>query len=293
MLEKVDICPLCSSGHFNEYLVCKDYTVSKEDFTITQCDQCKLLLTSPRPTADTLSNYYQSEDYISHQNKSTNPINFIYKLARYFTIKSKVNLLNRFANKGNVLDIGCGTGHFLKACKSNGWSIAGVEPDPTAREIASAQTGMAVKNDLHLIENNTFDAITLWHVLEHVADLNLYIEKLYTLLDKNGIMIVAVPNYRSYDAQYYQKYWAAYDVPRHLYHFDQDTMKQLMHNHQLKVKEVVPMKLDAFYVSLLSEGYKQRGAMKYPLSIINGWKSNRYAKKNNKNYSSLIYIITK
>ncbi|ELR70668.1 SAM-dependent methyltransferase [Fulvivirga imtechensis AK7] len=292
MLEKVDNCPLCNGGHFNDYIVCEDFTVSHEKFTITQCDQCHLLLTNPRPTAETISSYYQSENYISHQNKSTNPINLIYKIARHFTIKSKIRLLKRLTTTGKVLDVGCGTGHFLKACQKEGWQAMGVEPDPTARAIASDKTGIQITNTLFKLET-TFDIITLWHVLEHVSDLTSYLTKLYDLLDNNGTIIVAVPNYRSFDAQHYKEYWAGYDVPRHLYHFDQDAMLRLMAKHQLKVREIVPMKLDAYYVSMLSEGYKRPGLKKYVNSFITGWKSNIYAKKNNKNYSSLIYIITK
>lgn len=293
MFEKLDHCPLCNSGHFSNYMICKDFTVSHEDFALVRCDSCDFLFTNPRPAGDKLKDYYQSEDYISHSNKSNNPINFAYKIARHFTIKSKVKLANAQGQKGKLLDIGCGTGHFLSACKQENWNISGVEPDPGARALARQNTQVEIVDNISRITQSGFNVITLWHVLEHIPDLNDFIKRLGTLLAQDGTIIVAVPNYKSYDARHYKEYWAAYDVPRHLYHFEQATMKALMKNHGLKIKQVLPMKLDAYYVSLLSETYQGKGLSKYPNSAIIGYKSNVYAKKHNNNYSSLIYIIRK
>ncbi|MTI26858.1 class I SAM-dependent methyltransferase, partial [Fulvivirga kasyanovii] len=220
MLETLNTCPLCDSGHFNNYLTCKDYTVSGEEFNLVTCTNCSFTFTNPRPKAEDLSQYYQSQDYISHSNKSNSPVNIIYKIARNFTLKKKVALINSLNKKGSMLDIGCGTGHFISACKEDGWAINGVEPDENARKMATDKTAINISADIKDVEQTEFDVITMWHVLEHIPNLNDFMQILAHKLKETGKLIVAVPNYKSHDAQYYKQYWAAYDVPRHLYHFD-------------------------------------------------------------------------
>ncbi|GAA0891985.1 class I SAM-dependent methyltransferase [Fulvivirga kasyanovii] len=293
MLETLNTCPLCDSGHFNNYLTCKDYTVSGEEFNLVTCTNCSFTFTNPRPKAEDLSQYYQSQDYISHSNKSNSPVNIIYKIARNFTLKKKVALINSLNKKGSMLDIGCGTGHFISACKEDGWAINGVEPDENARKMATDKTAINISADIKDVEQTEFDVITMWHVLEHIPNLNDFMQILAHKLKETGKLIVAVPNYKSHDAQYYKQYWAAYDVPRHLYHFDQESLGRLATKYQLKINKILPMTLDAYYVSLLSEAYKGAGILKFFKAPIRGFISNQKAKNNNFNYSSLIYILSK
>lgn len=290
----MDHCPLCHSGHYHSYLECKDYTVSKEHFQLVQCDACDFVFTNPRPAADELGQYYESEEYISHSNKSNDLVNTVYKIVRNFTLRSKTNLLNKLQpSQGQLLDMGCGTGEFIHSCQQSGWNIQGIEPSPHAREQAEQLNGLTIHKDLfNLPDEAQFDAITLWHVLEHVPDLGATVEKLKRILKQQGVLVVAVPNYQAKDAALYGEHWAAYDVPRHLYHFSQQTMAKLMKAHGLKVDSIRPMKLDAFYVSLLSEKYKHQ-SQNYLRAVWNGWKSNRWAQRHENNYSSLIYIIRK
>ncbi|UII22340.1 class I SAM-dependent methyltransferase [Fulvivirga ligni] len=293
MLETLSQCPICEGTTFTDQFTCKDYTVSKEKFTVVRCNSCKFLFTNPRPAEQNLGEYYQSEDYISHSNQSNNPINFIYKIARQYTLKGKLKLVNTLQpNKGYILDIGCGTGHFLETCEADGWKTTGVEPDETARKYSINKVEHLYES-IDQVPDETFNVISMWHVLEHIPNLNGFMKHIQRLLKSNGCFIVAVPNHESMDAQMYKEQWAAYDVPRHLYHFDQQSMQSLMAKYGMKIDAVKPMKLDSFYVSLLSETYKGSGVTKYAKSLINGLKSNSYAKKNKNNYSSLIYIITK
>lgn len=290
MFVKIESCPICSNNLFNNVLVAQDYLVSNESFAITECTNCHLRITSPRPSNAELNKYYQSDNYISHTGKANNPINLIYKLVRAFTLRQKYRLINKRVSMGTILDFGCGTGDLLHYFQKKGWNINGVEPDLKARQIASKKTNTEILSDLP--ESKTkYSAITLWHVLEHLPNLNSTIEKLKSMLDKKGRIFVAVPNYESFDAQYYKEYWAAYDLPRHLYHFTPKTMKKLMKRHKLKIKDIIPMYFDSFYVSLLSEKYKN-GNNKYLSAIKTGIKSNQLARKNNM-YSSLIYVIKK
>ncbi|HNP18394.1 MAG TPA: class I SAM-dependent methyltransferase [Fulvivirga sp.] len=293
MFEKLEQCPACGNTTFRNHIICKDYTVSQEEFAIVQCDKCNLQFTNPRPDKLNLGKYYQSEDYISHADKTFGLTDIIYKLVRRFTLQQKLKLVSNLNTSKTMLDYGCGTGYFLKEGQKAKWTIAGIEPNEKARMIANQQLNGIVEESLDLIPtDNKFGIISLWHVLEHVFDLNTTIEQLVTHLDKNGFMVVAVPNPLSYDATYYKKYWAAYDLPRHLYHFTPDTLKVVAKKHGLKIVDVIPMKFDAYYVSLLSEKYKT-GSNKYLKSIVTGYKSNSYAKKHDNNYSSLIYILSK
>ncbi len=292
MYEKIDRCPLCNEGTFQTHVIAKDHLVSKESFAIVSCTNCGFKFTSPRPTKNEISNYYQSDEYISHANKSNSLINIAFKIARAFTVKSKVALVKKYSKSRNILDFGCGTGNFLHECAKQNIVSYGLEPDNKAREIAEKNKRINVVSNLSLLPNEIrFDVITLWHVLEHVHDLTATIEILRKKLIDKGTLIVAVPNVNSWDAQHYKENWAAYDVPRHLYHFEVSTMTKLMTNQKFKKIAIVPQKLDSFYVSLLSEKYLEH-KNKFLKAINNGLKSNRNAEQNNM-YSSLIYIFSK
>jgi 2-polyprenyl-3-methyl-5-hydroxy-6-metoxy-1,4-benzoquinol methylase len=293
MYKRIDICPLCKSKNIKNLIICKDFLVSGESFAINECENCTFKFTNPRPLDEELSKYYQSEDYISHSNKSNSFRHIIYKIVRNYTLKKKLKLINSLSEKGNILDVGCGTGEFLKVCSSNHWKVSGVEPDFKARKKSEKLLNISIYDDVFNCEHyNTFQIITLWHVLEHLPDIHANIKHLKKILAKGGRILFALPNVDSFDSKIYKEYWAAYDVPRHLYHFNQNTFKKLMKQHGMEVKKIIPMKLDAFYISLLSERYKNK-YFNYIKSFISGWKSNSYAKKNKNNYSSLIYIVKK
>ena len=297
MYQKLEVCPLCGNSRYINYLICEDHAVSHESFAIVECDSCHFKFTNPIPSSGQLSQYYESENYISHTNKANSIINLVYKLIRFFTLKRKVGLIekHRRGKKKRLLDMGCGTGDFLFSAQKAGWQISGVEPSAGARTKAVALTNVEIYKTLEDIDpstSNKFTAITLWHVLEHVEDLSETIKHLHSLLSKNGSLFIAVPNPMSLDAQIYKQFWAGFDVPRHLYHFTQETMLQLLKKHGFKVANTLPMTWDAYYISLMSEKYKH-GSNRYINSFINGYKSNSYAKSNSNNYSSLIYIAHK
>jgi 2-polyprenyl-3-methyl-5-hydroxy-6-metoxy-1,4-benzoquinol methylase len=293
-LEVINNCPICDKSIFEDYIECIDNTVSKENFKIVECENCNFKFTNPRPNEDEIGEYYKSETYISHTNTNKGIIAKLYQLVRKQTLKSKLSILNKLdVSKKSVLDIGCGTGMFLEVCKNNGWSIDGIEPDDDARNLAERHLNKKIeKNILESFNSNTFDIITMWHVLEHVHRLNETIEWIQNCLNFGGYLIIAVPNYKSKDAQEFKENWAAYDLPRHLYHFSQDSIYQLMTKNNFELVESLPMYYDSFYVSMLSTKYKY-GKVNYIESVLKGIKSNIWAKQNSKNYSSLIYIFKK
>jgi 2-polyprenyl-3-methyl-5-hydroxy-6-metoxy-1,4-benzoquinol methylase len=264
---------------------------------LCKCTSCNLIFTNPRPEEESIDKYYQSEDYISHQNKGNNFTNIIYKWVRNITIKNKIRWLNKYSeNKGSLLDIGCGTGYFLQAAKNAGWQTQGIEPNNTAREIAKKQK-IKVKKDLsNLKKEKKFSAISLYHVLEHIHQLRKTGKKIVDLLEDTGTIFIAVPNHRSFDAKKYGTYWAAYDVPRHLYHFNQETIAKFADEMGLKIISIEPMRFDSYYVSLLSEPYlnPDKGQMaRWLKALVTGYKSNRWGKENDNNYSSLLFILKK
>jgi 2-polyprenyl-3-methyl-5-hydroxy-6-metoxy-1,4-benzoquinol methylase len=271
------------------FLNCKDFTVSGEYYEVMSNPKFEMLVTSPIPTD--LENYYKSEDYISHTDSKKSILDKVYQSIRNITLKRKLTLINSFKTKTkNILDVGAGTGDFLNVCKKNGWNVIGVEPSIDAINIA-AKKGVFLNEDLYEIKNKKFDVITLWHVLEHVEMLSDYITKLKDLLSENGRLIIAVPNYKSYDAKFYKEFWAAFDVPRHLWHFSQSAIQKIFSEEKMIVEQTIPMKFDAYYVSLLSEKYKT-GKMNPIKAFYRGFVSNLKAKKTSE-YSSLIYILKK
>lgn len=298
-------CPVCSSSSVNPILLTKDYTVSGKKFPVWQCSNCLLRFTQDVPGIDTIGNYYKSEDYISHTNTSKGLINSLYQLVRKRTLKQKRKLVSKIAEKkqGQLLDVGSGTGAFVNEMKKNGWQVEGLEPDAGAREVAKKNFDCELKNvdDFFNLPPNAFDVITLWHVLEHVHNLQNYIRQLKNLLKHDGKLIIAVPNFTSYDASFYKEYWAAYDVPRHLYHFSPSSMKFLIEKNEMKISDYKPMWFDSFYVSLLSSKYKNArrhdpvglGKTNWLSAIWVGSVSNLKALNNRKKCSSLIYVVEK
>ncbi|NOQ91313.1 MAG: methyltransferase domain-containing protein [Flavobacteriaceae bacterium] len=277
----------------NKVLTCQDYTVSNENFDLILDEKLDMLITSPQPKEDELSKYYESEAYISHTDASKSLFDKVYQTVKNYTIKQKIKLINSLNSENKtILDIGCGTGDFLEACKNNDWKITGVEPNEGARNLTIKKTEISIHTNIEeILENdsNKFDVITMWHVLEHVPNLQEYITSLKNLLRPNGVLIIAVPNYKSYDAVYYGKFWAAYDVPRHLWHFSQKSINLLFKDFGLELVKTLPMKFDAYYVSLLSEKYKSGQSNPFK-AFYRGFLSNLKA-KHNMEYSSLIYFL--
>jgi len=271
------------------FLTVKDHSVSKEIFELYHDETLDMLITFPQPDLENLGKYYESEDYISHTDNKRSLFEKAYHFVKNIALKNKLNLINgEQSQKGRILDIGAGTGDFLLTAKNNGWETVGVEPSERAKNIA-IQKGISFVNEISDLQNNSFDVITMWHVLEHVPNLELQIQELKRLLKPTGTLIVAVPNFKSYDAQHYKTFWAAYDVPIHFWHFSKKAIQSLFEKVDMKLEKVLPMKFDSFYVSLLSEKYKT-GKMNYISAFFIGLKSNLKA-GSTKEYSSHIYVL--
>jgi len=269
------------------FLSCKDFTVSGEEYDVVLNEKYNMLVTQPVPFD--LGSYYESENYISHTDSKKSLFDKVYQFVKKQSLQKKLTLINSFkTEQKTILDVGAGTGDFLNICKNNNWEVFGTEPNSSARNLAK-EKGVALEKDLSFYQNKKFDVITLWHVLEHVRDLSNFIKQLKQLLKPNGRLVIAVPNFKSYDAKHYKQFWAAFDVPRHLFHFSQEAIQKLFLEVNMKVEKTLPMKYDSYYVSLLSEKYKS-GKSNPLKSFWIGFKSNQKAKRSSE-YSSLIYVI--
>ena len=294
-MEKIK-CPVCSSLESLHFLSVKDYTVSGEVFDLLKCSDCSFVFTSNPPSKAEIGQYYQSSAYISHTDNKKGIFDGVYQIIRAITLKGKRKLIEHITAgiKGNILDYGCGTGAFIKEMKNKGWHVSGIEPDLGAREKASLLTGIEIFDieSLGSFQSESMDVISLWHVLEHVHDLDHVMMKFNEILKTNGVLLIAVPNRTSYDAIHYSAHWAAYDVPRHLYHFTPDTFDVLLTKYGFTKSFIKPMWFDSFYVSLLSEKYKN-GKMNVFSAFAVGLISNIKALLKPGTCSSQIYIYRK
>lgn len=273
----------------NIYLHIKDYSVSNENFDLLIDTDLQLLKTYPQPKLENLNKYYESQNYISHTDSNRTLFEKIYQIVKKFSIKQKVKLISKYQpQKGVLFDIGAGTGDFLVAAKSKNWQTKGFEPNKNAKNLAISK-GITFSESIESVENQSVNVVTMWHVLEHVPDINYQMKQIKRILKPNGILIVAVPNYQSFDANYYKQFWAGFDVPRHLWHFSKKSIEIIVSHENMKLIKIKPMLFDSFYVSLLSEKYKT-GKMNFFKAFYIGFISNCKGLFS-KEFSSHIYII--
>lgn len=287
-------CPICGQANWQPVFPVIDQLVSKQSFTLIECGQCRVRITQDAPGPAAAGAYYQSDEYISHSNTGRGLINQLYKLVRRRTLRQKVKWVERALGRagGRILDVGSGTGGFVSALRRSGWRADGLEPDRTAREVALRDFGISLMDadQLTKLPAAEFDCITLWHVLEHVHDLNGYLQAFHRLLKPGGRLLLALPNHHSWDAHYFRQWWAAYDVPRHLYHFAPDSVRTLAARNGFTCVSLRPMWYDAFYIALLSHQH-QTGKSRWVSSIYVGLRSNLTTLFNRERGSSLIYEL--
>ncbi|MEI6150895.1 MAG: class I SAM-dependent methyltransferase [Chitinophagia bacterium] len=290
-------CPICNKEDISTLLYTKDYSLTGEDFQIIQCSHCTLEYTDPAPSKEDIAPYYNFPSYISHTDSKEGFVNKIYHKVRNLTLTQKTNWVQSLftGHKGQLLEVGAGTGAFAHSMSKKGWKVTALEPDESSRNKALENYNIQLLpiEKLNDLDSASYEVITLWHVLEHVHDLNEYMKLFHRLLKPNGRLVIAVPNYTSYDAGFYKKHWAAYDVPRHLYHFSPMSMHYLTKKHKMFIVQKLPMWFDSFYVSLLSEKYKQSGMLGMLRAFFIGCISNLAALRNTDRGSSIIYEIKK
>jgi len=285
-------CPACGSDRLLAAGEVQDFSVSRQLFPLLACKECTLRFTQHAPVAEAAAPFYQFEQYISHTNTSKGLISKVYQWVRKFTLRQKRKLVekNSGIKAGHLLDLGCGTGAFAATMQRAGWQVTALEPDAGARKVALEQFGVQAADsaEFYTLPAAQFDVITLWHVLEHMHDLKKVLKQLHTLLKPQGMLFIAVPNFTSYDATVFGEHWAAYDVPRHLYHFSPQAMRSLLSSHQLVLTDTFPMWFDSFYVSLLSTAYRS-GRTQAGKAMLTGLLSNVKALADKEKCSSLIY----
>ena len=290
MYKKLELCPSCENSGFNNLLIAKDNLVSHESFAIVECQRCRLLFTNPRPNDSRLANYYNSNNYISHNDKKISIQNILYRIVRKITINQKIKLIKKYHPSGKLLDYGTGSGAFLRQAVKH-FGIKGIEPNKRAIKQAPSSIKKDIYENIDQIKSDhKFDIITMWHVLEHLPNLKITFNEIKNLLSSKGHLFIAVPNPNSWDSKQYGAKWAGYDVPRHLYHFNRNTLSYFLKQYGLRIVDIKSMKFDAYYISMLTEKYR-----KNPYSFIRGlfmgYRSNQSASLNGE-YSSLLYIVS-
>ena len=293
---KIDKCPLCGKQHFDKVHTCVDHYATGESFDLYRCHSCGFMFTQNSPSEDVIGRYYDSPDYISHSDTHKGLMNSVYHRVRQYMLSQKFSIIRKHSSvhKGKLLDIGCGTGYFPHYMKQQGWHVAGIEKSPQARKFAEEHFGLHIQppEALHGMGEKEYDVVTLWHVMEHLQHLNETWDTLHTILKDYGLLVVAVPNYTSTDAKIYGHMWAAYDVPRHLWHFSPDTMRQFAQKHGFTQEASLPMPFDAFYVSMLTEKY-QKKKLTFMRGTLWGAYSWLTTLTNKERSSSVIYIFRK
>lgn len=295
--EPFNPCPICNKIDFANLLHTKDYSLTNESFEIIECAHCTLRYTFPIPSIDQIAPYYNFPEYISHTDTTSGWMNKMYHAVRNRTLDQKSSWVQSLFTgyKGKLLEVGAGTGAFAHCMKEKQWEVTALEPDASSRKKALENYNVELQTPetLFKIPENSHDVICLWHVLEHVHDLKGYMKAFKSILKPNGRLIIAVPNYTSYDAQYYKKYWAAYDVPRHLYHFSPTSIQLLLKQFDMHLVQTKPMWYDSYYVSLLSEKYKKSGFIGIIRALVIASISNLNAINDSQRASSVIYEIKK
>jgi 2-polyprenyl-3-methyl-5-hydroxy-6-metoxy-1,4-benzoquinol methylase len=298
-LETLKSCPSCGNDSFKNMLLCIDYTYSKAAFSLVECSACNLLFTNPRPDELEIGKYYDSPEYVSHTDTNSGLLFTLYGIVKRYTLKQKRKTLEALSNDRNLLDYGAGSGDFSNELVRNNWTVSAYEPDTNARKkIEEKNPKINLVKDLAEVETASKSVITLWHVLEHVHRLNETIREFHRILNSDGIIVIAVPNHTSFDASYYQIDWAAYDVPRHLYHFSPATLETLMAANGFRLHETKPMWFDSYYVSLLSEkNISNSGILKTAFGWIRAFLVGSYSNIKTivatENCSSVTYVFKK
>lgn len=289
-------CKLCGETGSSVLHKSRDYLVSGSDFPVIKCNSCSFKFTGDCPPEKEIGQYYKSENYISHSDTSKGILARLYHLARTLMLRRKYNLVKKYTGlkKGTLLDIGCGTGYFPGYFKKHGWEAIGIEKDENTRKYATSINGVEVFDQGHIksLQSNHFDCITMWHVLEHFHDPDSALNSAIAALKNAGILLIALPNCDSYDANYYGPDWAAWDVPRHLWHFTPSTFGKYISGFNLEISAIHRLPFDSFYVSILSEKNRQN---RMPLiwGTAIGKLSFLKSLANVRNSSSIIYVVRK
>lgn len=304
-------CPLCGSENYKINLSAPDrFNPNGSAFEIVRCLNCEVAFLNPRPTRQSIAEFYKNAAYQPFLSTQSNLSLWdrLYRWVRVYTIRSKRKKIEKLKTGGLLLDVGCGTGEFLNEMQSSGWQVTGLEMDREAAEFAEKTYHLNVfRGDLSAssFAGSSFDVITLWHVLEHLPNPKESLKQAKDLLKEDGWLLIACPDIASLDARFYQKHWVALDAPRHLLHFEPKSMAALCDSVALQMREIQQLPLDAFYNCLMSEqliltkNQRRRSFMPFylmralgvaSLSLIRG---SRWRSPQQRLGSSVLYFIQK
>lgn len=256
-MESVD-CNLCESKYTSFLFAAQDY-ISREYFNVVKCDMCGLVYTNPRPNSEEIDKFY-GQHYYGKQNLR---FKVLVELPIRLFRRQRSRKILRLMDSGRILDVGCGRGRMLDEFRKRGWETFGTEFSEQAAGAAREEFGLnvraiALKN--WGFEDKFFDAITLWHVLEHLPDPHGTLREVNRILKDDGLIVVSTPNFDSFQAKVSKEKWFHLDVPRHYYHFSTRTLTQMLESVGFKVWRQHPFSLE----------YDPFGLMQSLLNMLGG-----------------------
>ena len=289
-------CPLCGAYGQTPYADCTDFTVSRESYILMRCPECGMVYTSNPPKECDTSKYDKLDLKLKLGDSPAGLIHKLYYYIRLRMLSRKAHIVESqsYRTGGSLLNYGAKTGYFSHKMERRGWKVTSIEKYHEERlfSLEMFHHRMFDVPEMDRLHPETFDVITLWHVFEHCYDPNGLLDKFYKLLRPTGILIMACPNIRSTDAMHYGPYWAAYDVPRHLWHFNTTSLSELAHKHGFTLMHRERMPFDCFYISILSEKHK-RHKMAFLRGILYGFHCWLVSLAHPDSSSSMVYVFRK
>ena len=289
-------CPLCGASEQIPYANCTDFTVSKESFTLMRCQSCGVVYTLDPPSEEQMCRYDKLNLKLKLGDSPTGLTSRLYYHVRSRMLRKKARIVESqaYRTSGSLLNYGAKTGFFSHKMERRGWKVTSVEKYHEERlfSLEMFHHRMIDVPDMALLQAGTFDVITMWHVFEHSHHPNELLDRFYELLRPGGILVMACPNIRSTDAMHYGPYWAAYDVPRHLWHFNPNSITGLAYRHGFTLMHHEKMPYDRFYISILSERHL-RHRMAFLRGMLQGLRSWRISITKRGRSSSLVYVFRK
>ena len=245
-------CIICENNESVDYLQLTDrLSILPTNYHLVQC-QCSFVYLNPRPKIDNISSYYPSEKYDPHYMSNKSIWIKFYHFVQFFTLRWKYSKIPDIHRSRNLLDIGAGQGEFASFMSKRGWNVVIQDANIDIIDKNIPHDYNFVKDLQQINESESFNVITLWHSLEHIHNIKDLYSQINRLLAPEGVLLIAVPNLQAPEKKSFGVKWAAYDAPRHLYHFHPDSIKRLCMKYDFKIVRKFSLFQDSPYNILLS-----------------------------------------
>lgn len=227
------ICKCCSGTKFRYLFPGKDRLHGLPgEFKVEECTHCDIIAIHPQLSSEEIEKYYP-QDYVSFPPAIEDERSWFKRIDREIGVEKRCKAVIKQSGRtsGKILDIGCATGVFLNSMQKHGWECYGVEPSDFASDYAINRLGLNIFHGYltdGIFEENFFDVITLWDVIEHLSEPVETLQIISKILKPGGLLVVTTPNANSWERKIFGEYWAGWDVPRHYHIFTPNTLQSLL-----------------------------------------------------------------